>query len=367
MKALFLAFPLISVLAAQAENIVWNSNQVIDKTLVMKNVHLKIEKGVRIQFKGEGRLSLDYGSFSADGADFQGEGTLEQDFRISIQNAKVRIENCHFSGIKSKNPMKYVSGSTLIRFGAGAELRNNTFNDCSAAAFVNTKNVAVEKNRFEKSEGGVFLFHASESRIANNVFEEMSGNAIELNSANLNTVEKNRFLETATSVKLWWSGKCVFSGNSMFGGGTGFHLWGAGAGNLFTGNLFEKIKGYAFTSSITIASGNIFSNNVIYGAAAAFAFPETKPEVEIIVRNNAIVNTGIGILSNGGKVQVSNCLFWQLKHDFIRKGNAVIDQQNILKADPLFKNPEESDYRPAEGSPLLKNGTPPGSNIGLFQ
>lgn len=349
-----------------AQEIVWDSEKIIDQPLVLTKTNLKIGKNARIVFTGKGALRLESGSFTAEDAEFTGEGTLKNDFRISLISSKVSIKNCRFIGLCSEEPMRFVYGAILIRFPGEIVFQDNSFSKCSGVAFVNCKKTAVVNNTFKDSAAGICFFHTFESSIGKNTFHSVR-TAISLNASSLNIVENNRFINSETGVNILWEcNKNIYSGNSFFDNAIGFKIWAPGNDNRFSGNLFDKTRS-AFECIAGMKSGNVFANNVICKADFGFSFLKANREDEISLRSNAIVDSERGVVVSGGNVNISHCLFWKVKKEFILDKDSIVRKDKIIYADPLFKNMKESDYRPAEGSPLLKAGCPEGTNIGIFQ
>ena len=137
--------------------------------------------------------------------------------------------------------------------------------------------------------------------------------------------------------------------------------------NFFQGNLFEKIAGAAVHSfSRPIDKDNEFINNVVFGCRSAFTLPVLPDTATVTIRNNAICHTAVGIVGGGKAVIAENNLFWQVGKPAVPAKGVSSELKNTLTADPKFKDAENGDYRPGDGSPLLKGGVD-GANIGLFQ
>ncbi|MBO5667545.1 MAG: right-handed parallel beta-helix repeat-containing protein [Lentisphaeria bacterium] len=346
---------------------VWEGEKIIDKEVVIAKQDLLIKPGCKVIFKGKGELIVQQGSFSADGAEFTAENPVEKQFRIRFSNGNISLKNCTFDHLICKTPARHIDGSIRIQYAKGT-VSGNTFNRSSAIALLNSNGVTVENNQFTDGENGILLFNSGEHRIVNNSFVNMSDFGIRLNGSELNQLANNRFENCTLAVFLYnKAGNTQVTGNSIFGGKAGIKLWHSGSGNVISANLFENVKTAFDAGGKSFSGSTIYANNCIYDCLYAFIIPKTAPDASVLIRDNAICKTRVAISVNGGKVTAENNLFWQVKNiSAVNPGSTAPEIRNSVKADPLFKDAANGDYRPADNSPLLKNGTN-GGNIGLFQ
>ena len=356
---------LFLVSGVYAAETTWSGKKVIDEPVKLTRSVLKIEPGAKIVFQGKGALILSGGKLIAENADFSAEESVAGSFRISLNKTSVQLKQCRFNGLTTVKPApkaKFIDGAIYLS-GCPGSITDCKFTGCSAIALVNNHGFSIEKNQFIRPHTGIFLLNSRENRIANNSFDQASVYGIFLNGSALNVISDNRFTGCAIGIQLIWkgTGDNRFTGNSFFGGKVGIRLFQCGKANFFQGNLFEKTN-YAVSSfSKPFGKDNMFTNNVFYRCPHAVEFPVQPDTAPVIFRNNAVCHAVTGIRGGSKAVAAENNLFWKVK-----KSTASVELKNTIDADPKFKDPENGDYRPAEGSPLLKAGTS-GTNIGLFQ
>lgn len=346
---------------------IWEGEKIIDKEVIVAKQDLTVKPGSKIIFKGKGELIIRQGNFTAQEVEFTAENPVEKQFRIRFSNGKIELKNCQFNNMAAKNPARFLHGFIRIQYAKGV-ISGNTFTQSSGIALLNSNALPVENNQFTDGTDGIFLFNSGEHRVVNNSFFNMSGSCIQLNGSELSQLANNRFENCALAVLLYNKTRNTqVTGNSVFGGKTGFKLWHSGNGNLFSANLFENIQGAAFEAGGRNFSGStIYANNCIYNCHYAFIIPKTAPDAAVIIRDNAVCKARGGISGNTGKITAENNLFWQVRHISQVKPENNLTMTNTVKADPLFKDAANGDYRPADNSPLLKSGSS-GGNIGLFQ
>ena len=353
---------------AAAATVTWSGEKIINEPVNLSRTVLTVRPGAKIVFRGKGTLTLSGGKLIADKAEFAAEEKITGAFSMDLSSVEVRLTQCRFSGMTAEKPKKYVEGAFHLTRCAGA-VTGCTFKGCSALALENNNGMTIEKNLFLRCTTGIYLFHSGENRLIGNEFVGVSENGIVLNNASLNLLGDNRFTDCAQGLKLSWSGtkENRITGNSFFGGKTGIHLRECGKANFFQGNLFENISGAAVHSfSKPIEKDNVFLNNVVFGCRSAFVLPVLPDTATVTIRNNAVCQTAAGIVGGGRAVVAENNLFWQVGKPAVPVKGVSAELKNTLTADPKFKDAENGDYRPGDGSPLLKGGTD-GANIGLFQ
>lgn len=232
-------------------------------------------------------------------------------------------------------------------------------------AVLNAKEGEVARNVFDRCETGLYVFHGTAGRIHDNAFYNCD-EGLRANAALETGFEDNRFTDCRLAMHTLSNRKCRFSGNSVFGGVTGVNLWAEGVENIYAANLFEDVRGAAFSAFFPMGKANVFANNLVSRCGAGFAFGKQKPGTQIVIRGNAVSETSTGISLTEGEVSAPDNSIWRAKTPIAASGQAKITTPGLVTADPRFRDAARSDYRLREDSPLCRPAAR-GGNIGLYQ
>ena len=355
----------------RADETVWIGEHIVDQPLRFARKGLSVRPGAKVVFRGEGRITIENASFVADGAAFESDGILTNAFRISVSGGKMDMTRCRVSCVRSHEPSKgkahYIFGAFWSQYGGGSRLVGNEFRGSSAVTYANATGVEVRDNLFLRSDrAGVCLFHVVNPVVVRNEFMKSVGDALYLNAAEGADVRENRFTDCAVGMVNMSCCRCRFSGNSFFGGATGIAFRWAGGENLYSANLFEDVKGSAFTAIEAMGADNVFANNLVSRCGYGWSLGKQKSKRRIVLRDNAVSETGTGISIAEGEVDAPNNAFWKVRTPVVAKGEAKVSTPKMVTSDPLFKDPSRGDYRLNPDSPLLNAGVN-GGNIGLYQ
>jgi len=277
------------------------------------------------------------------------------------------LERCRFRSLRSVEPMKGLSWfiGAVQNEGRLARIVDCEFKDSSAIAVVNAKEGEVARNVFDRCETGLYVFHGTSGRIHDNAFYDCE-EGLRANAALETGFEDNRFTDCKQALHAVSNRKCRFAGNSVFGGVTGAHLWAEGSENIYAANLFEDVRGAAFSTFFPMGKANVFANNLISRCGAGFAFGKQKPGVRIVIRANAIAETATGIALSEGEIEAPDNAIWKAKTPVAATGTAKISTPGLVTDDPRFRDSSRGDYRLRDDSPLCRPARD-GGNIGLFQ
>ena len=357
-------------LPAVAAKEVWTTSRRIDTDVFVDGKTLVVKPGVRLTFGPKGTLRVRDAGLRAEGAEFVGEGVLTNAFRVRVENGGIDLVGCRVRTMRSKDPVKgygYYTGAFYSQFGNGARIKDCVFIDSSAVAYLNARKVRVENNVFLRPDTGVYLFNVTECLVTGNGFFDAPQQALLLNGAKLSEVAGNRFTDCALALSLHGSSRCRIVGNSFFGGRMGIRLRWDGAGNVFSANLFEDVRGPAVSSIEPFGSRAIYSNNVFSRCATGLDISSLPKDGGMSVRDNAFADCGTGILLNGGgTLAAPNNAIWRTKRPLEARKGAKLTAPSLVTCDPRFRDAPCGDYRLAGGSPLAGAGAT-GGNIGLFQ
>ena len=262
---------IVSVLAVLAGSVVlaaeeiWSGKRTIDAPVSISGKSLRIEPGTHVEFVGEGRLRIENGSLKAARADFSAQGTLTNAFRIAVQNGRVSLADCRFSGLKtfepSKNQAAFIHGFLYCQFGNDSKVDHCDFMDCSPVMFLNSSHVELLRNLAVRCDCAFSLLNCVECHAELNEFFDCQ-NAMKVNATRLSEFSRNRFTGCGIGILLYYCGENRFMGNAFFGGREGMRLWGLGKGGLFAGNRFESVR-YPFSKRDKQDPDNVFRDNEI--------------------------------------------------------------------------------------------------------
>lgn len=262
---------IVSVLAvlvgsvAHAAEEVWSGDRTIDALVEIRGKSLRIGPGTHVKFVGDGRLRIENGSLKATRADFSAQGTLTNAFRIAVQNGRVSLADCRFSGLKTFEPFKnqaaFIHGFLYCQFGNDSKVEHCDFMDCSPVMFLNSSKVEISRNLAVRCDFAFSFLNCVECRIEGNEFFNCA-NGVKVNGTRLSEFFRNRFTDCELGVLVYHCGENRFMGNAFFGGREGMRLWGLGKGGLFVGNRFESVR-YPFSKRDKQDPDNVFRDNEI--------------------------------------------------------------------------------------------------------
>ena len=255
---------LVGSVALAAEE-VWSGDRTIDVPVAMRGKSLRIAPGARIEFVGNGSLRIEDGRLVATQVVFSAQGTLTNAFRIAVQNGRVSLEDCHFSGMKTFEPDKkkaaFIHGFLYCQFGNGSKVEHCDFTDCSPVMFLNSSHVELLRNLAVRCDCAFSLLNCVECHAELNEFFDCQ-DAMKVNATRLSEFSRNRFTDCGIGILLYYCGENRFMGNAFFGGREGMRLWGLGKGGLFAGNRFESVR-YPFSKRDKQDPDNVFRDNEI--------------------------------------------------------------------------------------------------------
>ena len=250
---------------ALAEEEVWSGDRTIDAPVAMRGKSLRIAPGARIEFVGDGSLRIEDGSLVATQVVFSAQGTLTNAFRIAVQNGRVSLADCRFSGLKTFEPFKnqaaFIHGFLYCQFGNDSKVDHCDFMDCSPVMFLNSSHVELLRNLAVRCDCTFSLLNCVECHAELNEFFDCQ-DAMKVNATRLSEFPRNRFTDCGIGILLYYCGENRFMGNAFFGGREGMRLWGLGKGGLFAGNRFESVR-YPFSKRDKQDPDNVFRDNEI--------------------------------------------------------------------------------------------------------
>ena len=255
---------LVGSIAHAAEE-VWSGDRTIDTMVEIRGKALRIVPGARIAFVGDGRLRVEDGGLVATQVVFSAQGTLTNAFRIAVQNGRVSLADCRFSGLKtfepSKNQAAFIHGFLYCQFGNDSKVEHCDFMDCSPVMFLNSSHVELLRNLAVRCDCAFSLLNCVECHAELNEFFDCQ-DAMKVNATRLSEFSRNRFTDCGIGILLYYCGENRFMGNAFFGGREGMRLWGLGKGGLFAGNRFESVR-YPFSKRDKQDPDNVFRDNEI--------------------------------------------------------------------------------------------------------
>lgn len=370
MKGCLLACGALIVLSfarSLAAEQVWRGDVRIDSDVLIDAGDLCITKGARVTFVGNGRLEVCAGRLVAEGVEFIAESIVTNAFRVCVRNGDIVLQSCILRGIRSVAPVKGVSfrmGAISAQGGGACRLAGNLFLGCSAVEFVNARHAVCEMNDFRFGDRCLSLLNCADAEIVRNVFRNAKTEGLRLNGAKCADVSANRFIDCHIGMFAQASSRGRMDANSFFGGGRGIVSWNDDRENSYTANLFEDLSGAAFSTQGERGSGSVWANNVICRCGSGFVFGKTDRGERAVVRNNAIVWTGVGMSDPDGTVEASFNACWQVA----KPTSAGLPGRIAFSVtgNPQFRDAGRSDYRLQAKSPL-RNAGYSGVSIGLFR
>ena len=359
---------LCAVASAARETVVWEGEKTVDGVVKILAKDIVVRPGTTVRFIGDGRVDLREGTLTAENAAFVAEGAITNAWRISVVDGGLRLDGCRMRGMKAVNPIKdqkWYVGSVRVQ-GAPVRIVGCDAEDSTGIAVVNTKDAEVCHNVFTRCNPGLFAFQTKAGRFANNEFVDCRDEALRVNAAHETEFSDNRFTDCGKGMNNFSGRQCRFVGNSFFGGTIGIALWWAGGGNLYSANLFEGVKGAAFSAVDAMCADNVFANNLVSRCGCGWSLGKQKQKRRIVLRDNAVSETGTGISIAEGEVDAPNNAFWKVRMPVVAKGEAKVSTPKMVAADPLFMDAVRGDYRLKPDSPLRRAGAS-GGDIGLYQ
>jgi nitrous oxidase accessory protein NosD len=255
---------LVGGVALAAEE-VWSGSRTIDAPVAMRGKSLRITPGTRIEFVGNGSLRIEDGGLDATQVVFSAHGTLTNNFRIAVQNGRVSLADCRFSGMKTFEPSKknaaFIHGFLYCQFGIGSKVEHCDFIDCSPVMFLNSSRVEISRNLAVRCDCAFSFLNCVECRAEGNEFFNCA-NAAKVSGTRLSEFFRNRFTDCELGVLVYYCGENRFMGNAFFGGREGMRLWGLGKSGLFVGNRFESVR-YPFAKREKQDPDNVFRDNEV--------------------------------------------------------------------------------------------------------
>ena len=359
-----------SIGLVRADETAWTGEHVVDKPLRFVRAGLSVRPGTKVAFRGEGRIIIENASFRAEGAFFEADSVLTNAFRIEVVGGRLDMSRCRVSGVKTHEPRKgrsFILGAFWSQYGNGSHLVGNDFRDSSAVTYANASDVVVQGNLFLRAHGtGASLFHVVRPVVERNEFMTATVDGLNLNVVEDANVMENRFTDCAVAINARAAKTCCFSGNSVFGGGHGFSFRVDGGRNVVTGNLFERLKGFAVLGWMSFGGRTAFLNNLVVGSAGGFSFAEQPKTDAVALCNNAVVESNVGYRLAGGEVRAMCNAAWRVKSPVEEKNGAAFRGMDLVTGDPMFRNAADGDYRIGKGSAWFSAGRC-GVNIGLYQ
>jgi nitrous oxidase accessory protein NosD len=263
--AIVLALAVLVGSVALAEEEVWSGDRTMDAPVAMRGKVLRIAPGARIEFVGDGSLRIEDGSLVATQVVFSAQGTLTNAFRIAVQNGRVLLADCRFSGLKTFEPDKkkaaFIHGFLYCQFGNGSKVEHCDFTDCSPVMFLNSSRVELSRNLAVRCDFAFSFLNCVECRAEGNEFFNCAG-AVKVNGTRLSEFFRNRFTDCGIGVLVYYCGENSFMGNAFFCGREGMRLWGLGKGGLFADNRFESVR-HPFSKRDKQDPDNVFRDNEI--------------------------------------------------------------------------------------------------------
>jgi len=366
MKAGVAALLTAAILAAHgsAGDVRWSGQVVVsDVVTIERPDNLVIEPGAQVRFTGPGRLECKDNILTAEGAAFSADAPLNAAPRIRLSGGVGRIEGCSFSGLATTDHRWH--DASVVFHASKMTFARNAVTGVSAVEFAHCEEGEIEGNLFNGGGEALVLFHTRHASVRANTFRQCHI-SVKLNEASHCLIENNRSLD-ARSIGVLLYGKSRDNrliGNSVFSGAYGLVVRGGGARNTLVSNLMEGcVCGLRLWDA---GPDNKLLNSVFHKAGMGVEVKSMGKGATFLIQNSAFAECGATASAAADGLVLRNNLVWNgRKHVVVREGCAVVESDTI-KSDPGFVNAAESDYRPADGSPLLKAGAPPGTNIGLF-
>jgi len=280
-----------------------------------------------------------------------------------------RLTDCHFTNIAARC-VNLTMNDEIYKHGVptGNVIRNNHFQDIPRAGKNGRETVKIGTN--QPTYGHVVVGAIVEE----NVFDRCNGEAeIISNKCAGNTYRRNVFNQCDGELVMRGGENCLIEGNRFFAGKGGIRL--CGTGHVVKDNVVVNSD----TTGIRLYFGMTREQGGHYQAAG-----------QCLVANNTIVNAKrVGILLGDGRGRdgkekgiqnvapegnrlLNNIVtgrtgdLFLVDHApgnliagnlFFLQGDAIVSSpgDDAIYADPLFRDPENGDFRPSQGSVALKS------------
>ena len=255
---------------------------------------------------------------------------MEEPAAVSIRDTDVIIRNCVFEPFDRPRQTPYAV--------LAAGRTNLEFTDSTATGFAYTvmftdgANGTVKNSVLSGAGHSVVTLHEfSEVTIENNILGECLYHAVRNTGGDMNM--KNNL---------------VFNNNKA-----GAYLGNKDAHGLIVNNLFYGNKGgiWSYYGSDVTVENNLFTRSKSEG----ISFWNT---CDLKIHQNSFIHNPMGLIQHEKKEFGQGALtsmnhFWENKSDV----KNFEKSQSSVSGDPLFRDPENGDFSPQPGSPLLRDDT----------
>jgi len=258
----------------------WTGTTSIDKEVALNGKDVRLAEGARLLFRGDGRLHIVGGSFSAESATIEAESVLTNAFRVRVDNGRISIVKCKIRGLQCREPVKgepWYIGAICSDNGHGSLFAGNDVYDSSAVAYWNSSDVRIFGNVFIRSDIGVHLLRPVGCRVSRNAFFHARQSALKLGFAEATDVVENRFAGCKTGIEVVRGQGSRFLGNSLFDGEIGILVSYDEKASVYSGTLFEGLREAAFKSATPLSDGTVIANSIFSNCTRRFVLAD-QPE-----------------------------------------------------------------------------------------
>jgi hypothetical protein len=295
---------------------------------------------------------------------FENSGGRRAAIGISPGSRNNHITDCRFTNIAARCINLHMN-EEIYKYGVstGNVIRNNHFKDIPRAGRNGRETVKIGTNQptYGHVEAGAI--------VEENVFDRCNGEAeIVSNKCAGNTYRRNIFNQCDGELVMRGGANCLIEGNRFFEGKGGIRL--CGTGHIVKDNVIVNSRGTGIRLYFGMTKGQgghyqaagecLITNNTIVNAKRAGilvgdrrgndggqGIQNVAPEGNRILNNIVAGSTGDLLLVDHapGNLVADNLFFLQ--------GDAIVSSpgDNPTYADPLFRDPENGDFRLKEGGP----------------